>query len=88
MMTKDKLQHCLSGIVAVQAAFLAGLWFGFSAAGALLFASGIAITAMAGKEVIWDGLMKKGVPSLRDFLAGMIGILYGFIVTMAHALIK
>lgn len=88
MMTKDKLQHCLSGIAAVQAAFLAGLWFGFSAAGALLFASAMAITAMAGKEVIWDGLMKKGVPSLRDFLAGMIGILYGFIVTMAHALIK
>ena len=61
MIPIDKLKHffyaTLIGFVLINLFVWVGFW--------------ICIAGFAFKEVVWDGLMKKGTPELDDFLYGV-----------------
>ena len=70
----DKLLHFIVGVLILQAAFAACKIAGCETKLAYFIATGIAVAAMAAKEIVWDDMLAKGVSSMRDFLAGLIGI--------------
>lgn len=70
----DKVLHFIAGVLIVQAAFAACKVAGIETKIAFFIAAGIAIAAMAAKEIVWDDMLAKGISSLLDFIAGTIGI--------------
>ena len=81
LIQKDKLLHLLAGIIMVQLLYVVAdlIWCRMAA---LAFSLVVATSVMAAKEIWWDKILGRGVASGRDFLAGMIGIIYSVIIIL------
>lgn len=68
-MPKDKRMHLLAGLaLSLTAGLLCTPFWGLTAA----------VVVGAGKEVMWDWLLKKGTPEFLDFVATVAGGLVGY----------
>jgi len=81
--TLDKFLHTwISAAIVVIIGFVLNKYFdvdSLSASG-IGFITSIVIGSL--KELVWDLWLKKGVPSLLDFLADVIGSVTGFVIIM------
>lgn len=71
-MTTDKLYHFVAG-------FLISLIIGLISPISGLITS---VIIGAGKEVVWDKLMKKGCFEVLDFVATCVGGVVGYLILM------
>jgi len=62
MIQLDKLKHFYYASIISFVFINLFLWIGFW----------ICLVGFAAKEIVWDGLMKKGTPELEDFLYGAV----------------
>ena len=71
---KDKKQHLLAGLAL---SLLAGLLF--CPIGGLM----AAVIVGLGKEVVWDGFLRRGTPEVMDFVATALGGLVAYLILIA-----
>ena len=65
---KDKIYHIIgSGLIVIVAYFILN---------SILWAMLISYAVGAIKELVWDGYLEKGTPSVLDMVANGIGILF------------
>lgn len=77
---QDKVLHFIAGVLIVQAAFTVCSFVGLCARHSFAVAIPVSVLVTAGKEVLWDRLLGRGVPSVDDFVAGVVGTACGFLL--------
>ena len=71
---QDKLLHFIAGILSVDFLFvICNIFFSFWIS--LLISFAISTIIMAGKEIIYDKLIGKGVCNIKDFIYGFVAII-------------
>lgn len=64
----------------VQVVFTLCSFLGLCARQSFAVAMLVSVLVMACKEVLWDRLLGRGVPSVDDFVAGIVGTACGFLL--------
>ena len=61
----DKLKHCLAGLIIGFVLININPYYGFA----------ITVLILAGKEIVWDWMMKKGTCEWLDFVYGFVPVI-------------
>lgn len=73
----DKLKHLVACAVIAGDVYWLALANGASPLNRALLGFGSAVLVGAGKELLWDLVLKRGDPSWRDFTADVAGAVIG-----------
>lgn len=87
MFSSDKLLHFIAGMLIAQFGIALFMFIGLKTIGCVLLGFLASVLIAFAKECVYDDWFGRGVPSKRDFLAGLYGAIVGTVFGMLIAIL-